>query len=250
MYHALHPDGDVSAIDAEDLPYAVSVSTFKSHMEKLRDLNVGLLSNNAASAMPDVVITFDDGHISNHSLALPILQEFGFKAYFFVTTNFIESRVNHCRAEQLRELIKAGMVIGSHGLSHKFLADLPPNEVKHELVRSRDLLQNWLHTEVSSISFPGGRYTQDTLIAAREAGYCQVFSSEFDEVSRTQITQQVALARVAIRRSTTLKSFNRMIHHDVTYYRFVQLQQGLKHSVKRILGNRLYHGLYKSLTSH
>ena len=32
-----------------------------------------------------VVLTFDDGHESNYLLALPILQEFGFKAHFFIT---------------------------------------------------------------------------------------------------------------------------------------------------------------------
>jgi len=249
MYHALYPDHDVSAIDAEDLPYAVSLSTFKAHMALLAELNVGLLSENAHDAQPDVVITFDDGHISNHSLALPILQKFGFPAYFFVTTNFIKSRHNHCRVQQLRELSDAGMVVGSHGVSHRFLADLSDDDVMQELIHSREQLQQWLDAEVSCFSFPGGRYTQNTLNAARDAGYRQMFNSEFDAVSAANIVRQQPLARVAIRRNTTTDSFKRMINHDVAYYRRVQLLQRLKQSVKGLLGNRLYHGLYKSLTT-
>jgi len=76
-----------------------------------------------------------------------------------------------------------------------------------------------------------------------------MFNSEFDAVSAANIVRQQPLARVAIRRNTTTDSFKRMINHDVAYYRRVQLLQRLKQSVKGLLGNRLYHGLYKSLTA-
>jgi len=248
MYHALHPDGDVSAIDREDQPYAVPISTFKAHMAALRNYRVGVFSANSTER-PDVVITFDDGHLSNYTLALPVLEQLGFPAYFFVTTNFIESRANHCRPQQLKNLVDAGMVVGSHGVSHQFLADLTDTETKFELRHSRDQLQSWINTDIHSFSFPGGRYTEHTLQVAQEAGYRQIFDSKFDVVLEQTAIEQQALARVAIRRATTNDEFERMISKDSNYFRSIQRTQKFKQSVKRALGNRLYHGLYKSLTT-
>ncbi len=247
MYHALHPDNDLSQVDIEDQPYAVSVSTFKEHLAELANFNVGLFSGDVNAELPDVVITFDDGHISNHELALPILEEAGMKAYFFVTTHFVQSREYFCRPEQLKDFTRAGMVVGSHGVSHQFLADLPPDAVKHELVHSRRTLQDWLDEEITTISYPGGRYTASTMVEARNAGYQQIFDSTFDSVSATDLASRKALARVAIRRTTTAADFRSMITHDVPFFRRVQRAQWIKQSVKKALGNRLYHGLYKSL---
>lgn len=249
MYHALHPDNDTSSIDLEDQPYAVSESTFREHLAMLKDYSVGLLNPDSTEAQPDVVITFDDGHISNLEIALPILKEHGMSAYFFVTTDFVESREFFCRPHQLKEFVDAGMVVGSHGVSHRFMADLSLEESKRELDHSKERLQSWLDGEVLSISYPGGRYTASTMELARESGYRQIFDSTFDTVSSTDLANNDALARVAIRRSTTASVFKSMISNDKAYYRRVQRAQFIKQTAKRILGNRLYHGLYKSLTA-
>lgn len=250
MYHALHADDDLSKIDIEDQPYAVSESTFAEHLDILKDFSVGLLSEDPSAEQPQIVITFDDGHISNYELALPMLQAAGMKAYFFVTTHFIDNREHFCRPAMLKEFTEAGMVIGSHGVSHQFLADLPRDDAKYELVHSRKTLQQWLGEPISTISYPGGRYTADTMIEARSAGYRQIFDSTFDVVSASAIQSQSALARVAIRRSTTLEDFRSMVGHDKQYYRKIQRKQQFKQTIKKLLGNRLYHGLYKSITAH
>jgi len=249
MYHALHPDNDLSAIDVEDQPYAVSVSTFETHMALLQEYSVGLLSDNPSDTQPDVVLTFDDGHVSNLELALPVLQRYNLSAYFFVTTDFIESRDNHCRPEQLKAFTDAGMVVGSHGQTHQFLADLSDEAATAELVNSRRTLESWLDQPVTTISYPGGRYTKHTMAAAREAGYRQIFDSRFAPVSATDLASTDALPRVAIRRSTTDDEFESMIKKSPSYYRQVQRTQWFKQSVKRVLGNRLYHGLYRSISA-
>lgn len=250
MYHALYPDGDLSQIDVEDQPYAVSESTFKQHLDMLKPLHVGIFSDDNTQALPDVVITFDDGHISNYEIALPLLQQAGYSAYFFATTHFINSREYFCRPEQLKALAEAGMVVGSHGVSHEFLADLPPDAVEHELKHSRSVLESWVNQDIHSLSFPGGRYTPAVMDRARSAGYRQIFDSTFDTVSVTDLAEQKPLARVAIRRSTSADDFQRMITRDGSLYRKVQRAQWIKQTLKHTLGNRLYHGLYKSLTAH
>ena len=70
-----------------------------------------------------LAITFDDGNISDLVIAAPGLQQRGLKAEFFVLTGRI-GKPGSLGAEDIRELMRAGMRIGSHGVAHKDWARL------------------------------------------------------------------------------------------------------------------------------
>lgn len=78
------------------------------------------------------------------------------------------------RWEQLREMRRMGMEIGSHGVRHRMLAKLPPDEMRHEVFESRRMLERELGGEVQVISYPVGgsdAYDERVVAAVREAGY-------------------------------------------------------------------------------
>lgn len=78
----------------------VSIEEFESHMEYLagegyRVLTVKEYLNRLDSSKlsnKDIVLTFDDGHISNHQFALPILRKHSFSATFFIIAGNIGKR--------------------------------------------------------------------------------------------------------------------------------------------------------------
>ncbi|MDB3935214.1 polysaccharide deacetylase family protein [Granulosicoccus sp.] len=269
MYHGIFPDADTRAIDAEDLPYAVSVSDFTRQLDELAQRKTGLFSEGAS---PDVVISFDDEHASNLQLAAPLLIERQLAAYFFITTDFIGKRSGFMSCDELRELsMMPGMCIGSHGMTHRFFDDMTEAEAINELTGSREQLETICQSACQSISFPGGRFTQAVLDQVVAAGYTQVFGSEIglfgaerwegqplqrhnktEMDDRWQLAQQCGfqpLERVAIRRTTQISEFQRIIAHDKVYFRRKQFNSFLKHFARRIIGNRLYHGLYKSIAA-
>ena len=268
MYHALFNDSDTSNIDQEDLPYAVSRQNFIDQLDQLADRQVGLY-NRQAEEIPDIVITFDDGHHSNLDIAAPLLVERGLPAYFFITTNFTGQRTGFMSAEQLRSLAELpGMLLGSHGTTHRFFDDLAPNESIDELRSSRNTLEALTGKPCHSISFPGGRYHQRTLKQVKESGYRQWFGSDIglidsarafsdtlDEKSVDDMhdqllwqTVQSPIERIAVRQNTSLDEFTRMIRPDAAYYKQLKRRGQVKNLARRVLGNRLYHGLYKSLS--
>src|SRR5215470_1265483 len=53
-------------------------------------------------------ITFDDGHVSNFEVALPVLEKCGLKATFFVTVGRVGIHPRTMRWEQLRTLVDRG----------------------------------------------------------------------------------------------------------------------------------------------
>ena len=248
MYHSLYDGDDTSRIDAEDLPYAVSTQNFIAQLERLQNKSVGLL-NNDDSVMPDVVITFDDGHVSNYDIAMPLLVERGLSAYLFVTGNFVGKRAHFCLPEQLEKMAQNGMEIGSHGMTHRFFDDLSDEEAECELRQSMQQLSDQCGQAVQSISYPGGRYSRRTLEISRSAGYGQLFGSDIGILQSSDLSAIAPLKRVAIRRTTTLKEFDRIINADAGYYAIQKSKQKAKTLIKRSLGNRLYHGLYKSISA-
>lgn len=263
MYHALYRDNDTSLIDEEDLPYAVSESNFVEQMDLLASHKVGIFDG---SSSPDVVITFDDGHASNLDIAVPILSERQLSAYFFITTGFIGQRDGFMAEDQLRMLSDTpGMLVGSHGLTHRFFDDLSVSESLHELVHSRETLETITRRPCQSISFPGGRYNKQTLSQLNVSGYVQWFDSSVATVPRLvfgsqQLSRNIEdgsllqqkgikpVSRVAVRHSTTREEFSRIIMPDTAYFKQHRRRSQAKILLRRLLGNRLYHGLYKSIS--
>ena len=140
MYHALYSDEkDLERIAIEDRPYAVRVDEFCKQLSVLNDYTTGLL-NSEREEVPEVLVTFDDGHVSNYDRAMPLLVEAGVKAYFFITSDFVGKRQHFCTAAQLREMADAGMVIGAHGKTHRFFADLEDQKAIEEFSDSRGVL--------------------------------------------------------------------------------------------------------------
>jgi peptidoglycan/xylan/chitin deacetylase (PgdA/CDA1 family) len=141
---------------------------------------------------PYVAITFDDGYADNRVHAMPLLAARGMTATFFVTAGFVErndrvmahlsgiwltpvDRLSPLAWSDVRELLGAGMSIGSHTWSHRNLARLSSAEAEEELRRSREVLQERLEQPVLSVAYPWGKLgrhvTAATFAAARRAGF-------------------------------------------------------------------------------
>ena len=73
-----------------------------------------------------------------------------------------------------REIVAAGLSVGSHTLEHAILARETPDGQRHDLRESRELLQRELKVEVDTLAYPNGKpvdYDATTIDAARDAGY-------------------------------------------------------------------------------
>ncbi len=81
--------------------------------------------------------------------------------------------------DQVKEMLSAGMDIGSHTHVHELLARLPGSAQTEELVSSKNILEDKLQSRILAVAYPvGGKtaYTAETCQLAREAGYRLGFS--------------------------------------------------------------------------
>jgi len=252
MYHALYRDeSDLQSINVEDQPYAVSLERFNAQMALVASKQHGLISTRHSTGedaeLPEIVVTFDDGHISNVELALPVLLKWNIRAYFFVTTNFIGSRAHFCDWDDLAKLRESGMIVGSHGVTHRFFDDMTEKDMQYELEQSKVSIESQLDCVADSLSYPGGRYNYSTLRRSKALGFTTIFDSRYAVLDKRQNELEKPLPRIPIRRTTSLAQFRRVIDQDKMLFTVERIKSQGKQILKRALGNRLYHGLYTTI---
>jgi len=115
-------------------------------------------------------LTFDDGLISDFEIAYPILIAKGHKATFFITAENV-GHPGYTNVEHLKEMAKAGMEIGSHGLTHRYLVTMPRTEAVREIRESKERLEQEIGVTISSFAPVGGHFRKWMLDLASEAGY-------------------------------------------------------------------------------
>lgn len=143
------------------------------------------LQRDHTAAEKCVVITFDDGYRSLVQYALPILSRYRFSASVFAIAGYVGRpnlwdvkfflpRFQHLDWGELRELMQSGWEIGSHSLNHDYLPALSDQQLQHDLVASRQVLEDNLQTTVRHLSLPFGRGNYRVFQMAKAAGYQSV----------------------------------------------------------------------------
>lgn len=144
-----------------------------------RDLFTALLDaiavTRARSRLP-VIVTFDDGNVSDWQVALPELVKRKMQAIFFVCAARI-GEPNYLNRSALLELLAAGMEIGTHGMNHRNWRGLSEAELDSEVTEARHMLEHAGAT-VTKAAIPFGSYDRRVLRRLRREGFQCVYSSD------------------------------------------------------------------------
>jgi peptidoglycan/xylan/chitin deacetylase (PgdA/CDA1 family) len=107
-----------------------------------------------------VILTFDDGYKSQYINAKPILDEYGYKATFYIICNYVgygegqakpNARMNW---EDITALYKEGYDIGSHSMNHKDLSQMSDKMVDFEVGQSKQCLLDHGINNPTSFAYP------------------------------------------------------------------------------------------------
>lgn len=176
VYHNISPLSDKALMMGD----SVSVEDFECQLRFLRTHNYRLIplqelvSALAAGRKPDpktVAITFDDGYQGVLTDALPVMESYDVPATVFLAAGYIglssqfpwlkrgadQSRAENLRPltwEEVAALAGAGIEIGSHSFSHRFLPLLSKEEVRDEVLRSQAAIAESTGTAPRSFALP------------------------------------------------------------------------------------------------
>jgi peptidoglycan/xylan/chitin deacetylase (PgdA/CDA1 family) len=166
MYHSIS-----NSDDSSQHPYYRTTTTPKMFDQQIRLLHqkgyravsvteASRLMQTAHHAGNLVGITFDDGYQDFHTNAFPILNRYGYSATVFLPTAYIgqasrQFKGAQClRWNQVRELRKAGIEFGSHTVTHPQLRSVTTEQMRTEVGRSKDEIQQQLGEPVETFAYP------------------------------------------------------------------------------------------------
>ncbi|MCX7698064.1 MAG: polysaccharide deacetylase family protein, partial [Candidatus Goldbacteria bacterium] len=224
LYHKIVNDHEKT-----DDNFSISISTFKNHIEYLKNKNYVTISLNellnylfSKTKLPKncIIITFDDSYKNILTLAKPILDNVGFKATVFVVSKSIglynfwdnpdEQRKEPCLdKDELLSLIKSGWDIGSHSLTHAHFFKITEDKIIKEIYGSKFDLEQTLKTDILSFAYPFGEYNNKIREFVIKAGYKLGFS--IISPALTVTGDPFLIRRILIKKSDSFEDFKRKI---------------------------------------
>lgn len=224
--------------------YVIGRRTFEAQLDRLVSdgfvtLSLDELSNRIGEYDQEkrILLTFDDAHVSHLEHVLPGLKKRSLKGIFFVPTGLV-GKTGQMGWAELRELVKQGFEVGSHGHQHIPLTNLPLRELEAEIELSKKMLEDRLGIEVTSFSVPRGFYHPRIKKAAVRAGYRFVFTSQFG-LNRKKL-DFFSLKRLALTRAISMNRFSELLQGKLGAQRY---SEPLKEFARRFVSPTVYRQL-------
>jgi len=210
----------------EGSSYDINIVEFEKQMDYLSAHNYSVISLSELLArvrsgqLPPkpIVITIDDGFKSTYTLAYPVLKKYNFPATLFLYTNFIEKNNYSLTWEEIREMTKNNIEIGSHTLSHCNLLKYKKNEdyetylarIRREIFLSKEILESKIGKKVKFFAYPYGVYSPIIKNLVIQAGYEGILNA--NSMNNTLNADSFSLNRQIIFGQSSFNSFVRILN--------------------------------------
>ncbi len=195
-----------------------------------------------------IILTFDDAYTDFYTHALPILQKYGFVATLYVPTSFVggtslwlkhmgEGKRSILSWSLLAEISNCGIECGAHTHTHPYLNMLPPSVAHDEIVRSRELLENYLRRPITSFAYPYGYYNAQVRAIVRATGFTSACAIRLTTSSLDD--DPFALSRIAITVDTVISDLATLLNTGagpLVASKFVQARGRLGQHVRGTVG--------------
>lgn len=181
-YHRIvprHPQGCEEAAKVDR--FTVYKEDFSAHISAIKEAGFEVigLDQIADYQGKGVAITFDDNISTHVAHALPVLQEYGVTATFFLNPDCLNHVDDEMKDEDVRTLVDAGMTIGAHNATHTIAASMGPDDFSvavnacTEFLSRYDMQMLW--------AYPGGylgSFTEDQDDLLRQRGFIRFTTLE------------------------------------------------------------------------
>ena len=190
---------------SKTVPNRNDLETYRSKLLYLRKrcefVNIeealDLIINYKKVKKPTIAFTFDDGYEDCYTHIVPVLEEFGVNAVFFINPHFVDAAdgdedyiqyfTNHITMSpgkrpmswsQIKDLQKRGFIIGAHTLDHYMVNHGSREDLVHQIVDCKKVIEEKLGVPCEYFAWPYGKISQTNKEAVEIAvnTYKYVFS--------------------------------------------------------------------------
>ncbi|HMA67291.1 MAG TPA: polysaccharide deacetylase family protein [Desulfosalsimonadaceae bacterium] len=176
VYHHVGMDEKYPSTSVSEEQFRRQLAYLKNHDYTVLPLGRALDLLYSGKKVPEktAVITLDDGYRSVWENALPLLEQFGYRATIFVATANVGGS-NYMNWEQITKLQQRGFEIGNHSHSHAYFVNKPREGIKEafeaDLQRSHELFRRHLNKVPELYAYPFGEYCPEMAGILKEYDY-------------------------------------------------------------------------------
>jgi peptidoglycan/xylan/chitin deacetylase (PgdA/CDA1 family) len=175
MYHVLSAppaNAPYPNLYVRPADFAAEVAWLAGHRYHAVTLQRVFDSWRGAAPLPSkpIVLSFDDGYLSDVKTALPDLEARRWPGVLNLEVANLKP-VWGIRPPGVRKLIAAGWEIDDHTLTHPDLTKVDAARLRDEVAGSRLVIRKRFHVPVNFFCYPAGRYNPAVVAAVQRAGY-------------------------------------------------------------------------------
>ncbi len=181
-YHQIR---EIESIDGPKTRlFITSPKIFEKEMKLLKDKGytsislveyINHLKNEKENPIPEksVVITFDDGYVTQYTEAFPILKKYGMRATLFLYMDCIDKYPACLSSLQIKEMLDSGITVANHTLRHTFLPEQRESIIKKEILDNQNLLEKTFGKEnvEKVLAYPYGGQNEKIKFLVQNLGY-------------------------------------------------------------------------------
>jgi len=172
----------------------INIDKFREQMQVIKDSGIPVIGiedflawRRGKKNIPDqsVMITIDDGWKATHTLALPVLKEYGYPFTLFLYKNYVGVGGRSLTFDEVREIMSAGGVIGCHSVSHKNMLQGSRNDEEYEAWLETEFKESYAFLErqfgeygtvLKVFAYPYGIYSNHVAEKGLTTGYEALFT--------------------------------------------------------------------------
>jgi peptidoglycan/xylan/chitin deacetylase (PgdA/CDA1 family) len=238
MLHQISDDAKCDSLK----PYSISTKSFIKLLDYLAKYNYctttfseifeGNLNNR--NNEKNIIITIDDCYRDLFEFAIPELEKRNMKATFFMPTAHMgaynswdadkgRARLEIMNENELHDLSKLNMEIGSHGHQHfpyKYFTD---TEISFQLKISKDIIENITGTKITSFAYPFGDVPlnyRDLLLSSEYSTACAIYHPKGDRYSLRRFIYHDNDTELTLKRKLSISyKISRSIYDKIKSYK-------------------------------
>ena len=197
--------------------------------------SVDLRNEKETSAEKKVLITFDDGHVSNYRAA-EMLRDRKLTGVFYVLKDESLLGEGYLSERQIADIAAMGHVIGVHGKTHDWWTRKRPDVLVSEIREVVEWVEGLTDKPVCDCSAPGGKV--NGMIARKILSEVNGMRTVRNSVPwwNDSSVQDGILNAIAVCAGTSFSDYIKMLKLDGAYYLYHRAVYEIKKPVKAFLG--------------
>ena len=181
-YHQIR---DWTARDSKNAKdYITPIATFKAHIKMLADSGYHTVSPDQLYAymttgakLPSkpIMLTFDDTDLDQFTIARPTLEQYGYKAMYFVMTVSL-GRPHYMTKAMVKQLSDEGNIIGSHTWDHHNVKKYQGQDWVTQIDKPTKTLEDITGKKINYFAYPFGLWNEQAFPELKKRGFVAAFS--------------------------------------------------------------------------